>query len=71
MANSKQFYINGKWVDPIDGKDFDVINPSNEEVCATISLGGKADAEAAIAAAKEAFKTWAWSTRQERLDLMN
>ena len=71
MENSKQFYINGKWVDPIDGKDFDVINPSNEEVYATISLGGAADAEAAIAAAKEAFKTWAWSSKQERLDLMN
>ena len=71
MANSKQFYINGKWVDPIDGKDFDVINPSNEEAYATISLGGEADAEAAIAAAKEAFKTWAWSSKQERLDLMN
>ena len=71
MVNSKQFYINGKWVDPIDGKDFDVINPSNEEVYATISLGGAADAEAAIAAAKEAFKTWAWSSKQERLDLMN
>ena len=71
MANSKKFYINGKWVDPIDGKDFDVINPSNEEAYATISLGGEADAEAAIAAAKEAFKTWAWSSKQERLDLMN
>lgn len=71
MPNSKQFYINGAWVDPIDGTDHDVINPSNEEVVDTISLGGSADAEAAIAASKEAFKTWAWSTKAERLDLMN
>ena len=70
MQDTKKFYINGAWVDPIDGTDLDVINPSTEEVCATISLGGKADAEAAIAAAKEAFKTWAWSSKEERLALM-
>jgi hypothetical protein len=35
--NTNQFYINGAWVDPIDGTDLDVINPSTEEVCATIS----------------------------------
>jgi len=69
--DEKQFYINGAWVDPINGTDLDVINPSNEEVAGTISLGGKADTEAAIAAAKEAFKTWAWSSKSERLDLMN
>ena len=71
MKNSKQFYINGAWVDPIDGTDFDVINPSNEEVFDTISLGSEADTNAAIAAAKEAFKTWAWSSKEERLALMN
>jgi len=71
MDNQRQFYINGAWVDPIEGTDLDVINPSTEEVCATISLGGPADAEAAIAAAKSAFKAWAWSSKQDRLDLMN
>ena len=70
MNNSKQFYINGAWVDPIDGTDFDVINPSTEEAYAQISLGGAADSEAAIAAAKEAFKTWAWSSKDERIALM-
>ena len=54
--NTKQFYIDGAWVDPIDGTDLDVINPSTEEVCATISLGGKADTEAAVAAAAVASK---------------
>lgn len=68
--NTKQFYINGTWVDPIDGTDLDVINPSTEEVCATISLGGQADTDAAVEAAKQAFKTWSLSSKEERLDLM-
>ena len=46
MIEKKQFYINGKWVDPLEGIDFEVINPSNEEVCAIISLGGQAAAAA-------------------------
>ncbi len=71
MLDKRKFYINGTWVAPIEGTDFEVINPSNEEAFATISLGGEADANAAVAAAKEAFKTWAWSSKQERLDLMN
>ncbi|MGI9354981.1 MAG: aldehyde dehydrogenase family protein, partial [Rhizobiaceae bacterium] len=69
--NEKQFYIDGAWVDPINGTGLDVINPSTEEAVATISLGCEADTETAIAAAKKAFETWAWSSKQERLDLMN
>ena len=45
MREERQFYINGKWTNPIEGKDFPVIDPSTEEACATISLGGEADAE--------------------------
>ncbi|MEP0944001.1 MAG: aldehyde dehydrogenase family protein [Rhizobiaceae bacterium] len=70
MENSKQFYINGAWVDPIAGTEFDVINPSTEEAYAQITLGGEADTNAAIAAAKEAFKTWPRSSKAERLELM-
>lgn len=68
--NTKQFYINGAWVDPISGTELDVINPSTENVCATISLGGQADTDAAVAAAKQAFKTWSLSAKAERLELM-
>ncbi|MCB1386824.1 MAG: aldehyde dehydrogenase family protein [Nitratireductor sp.] len=70
MQHARQFFIDGKWTDPIDGTDFPVIDPSTEEVCETISLGGKADAEAAIAAARKAFASWSWSSKAERLDLL-
>ena len=51
MLDKTKFYIDGRWVAPIDGTDFPVINPATEDAFATISLGGQKDAEAAIAAA--------------------
>jgi aldehyde dehydrogenase (NAD+) len=38
MLDKRKFYINGKWVNSLTSKDFEVINPSNEEVFAIISL---------------------------------
>ena len=43
MMDKKKFYINGEWVNPIKENNFDVINPSNEEVSAVISLGSSED----------------------------
>ena len=71
MENAANFYINGAWVAPQDGRPFDVIDPSTEETVTQISLGGQADTDAAVAAAKAAFPRWRTSTKAERLDLMN
>ena len=62
MENYKKFYINGAWVEPEGGTDFDVIHPGNEEKIATIALGTKADVNKAVDAAKTAFRTWQFST---------
>ena len=70
MREYTQFYINGQWVDPAEEKLFDVINPATEEVCAHISLGGQADVDVAASAAKEAFKTYGHSSREERIELL-
>lgn len=64
--NKRQFYINGAWVDPVEPNDHPVINPSNEEVCAIISLGSTADTDAAVASAKAAFPAWAATPPSER-----
>jgi aldehyde dehydrogenase (NAD+) len=66
MIVRREFYIGGAWVAPLAGRDHAVINPSTEEPCATISLGGVEDADAAVAAAKAAFPAWAATEPAER-----
>jgi aldehyde dehydrogenase (NAD+) len=70
MQNAGNFYINGVWVAPKEGRDHAVVNPSTEEVIATISLGGAADSDAAVAAAKGAFPKWSGTSKEERLGLL-
>ena len=70
MIERRQFYINGSWVDPIEGRDHHVINPSSEEAVTLISLGGQADTDAAVAAAKAAFPTWMATPPSERIALL-
>lgn len=70
MLEKRDFYINGQWVNPIGGTDHHVIDPSTEEPTAVISLGGQADAEAAVAAAKAAFPGWMNTPVAERIALV-
>ena len=70
MRDDTRFYINGEWVEPAVPKTLDVINPANEEVCGRISLGGAADVDRAVAAAKSAFESFSRASREERLALL-
>ena len=70
MLDKRQFYINGQWVDPIAPNDLEVINPSNEEVCAIISLGSSADTDLAIESANKALPSWSKTSKEERLKLI-
>ena len=70
MLDRRNFYINGKWVKPFKKNDFPVINPSNEETFATISLGSKEDTDAAIKAAKNSFNSWKEISKAERIKLL-
>ena len=70
MIEKRQFYINGQWVEPAEPHDFHVIDPSTEEPCAVISLGGQADTDAAVAAAKAALPGWMDTPPAERIALV-
>ena len=70
MIEKRQFYINGKWINSVDGRDYKVINPSTEEPVAVISLGGQADTNASVAAAKAAFPAWMATSIDERLAIL-
>ena len=51
-------YINGEWVEPATGQYFTTTNPATDEVIAEAPIASRADVEAAIGAAYEAFKKW-------------
>lgn len=70
MIIKREFYIDGKWVAPLEARDCSVIDPSTEEVCAVISLGSEADTDRAVAAAKAAFPGWAATPPAERRRLV-
>jgi len=70
MENKKNFYIDGKWVTPKSKEEIKVIDPATEENCAVISLGNKDDVNDAVSAAKKAYSSWAFSTKEERIKLL-
>jgi len=70
MIDKKNFYINGKWVKPAKANDYNVVNPSNEEVFAVISLGSKDDTDSAVKSAKRAFDQWKETLVDERINFL-
>ncbi len=70
MRNMLQFYIDGKWVDPVQDNPLEVINPATGEPCGRISMGTAEDVDKAVAAAQRAAAGFALSSRQDRIDLL-
>ncbi len=59
-------FIGGRFVRPRSGRYFDSINPANEGKLAEIALAGKADVDAAYAAAARAYGPWSALPGRER-----
>ncbi len=55
LKGSKKLLINGKWVAPKSGKNFESINPATEEVLTLVAEGDKADVDEAVKAARKAL----------------
>jgi aldehyde dehydrogenase (NAD+) len=68
--DDRQFYIEGRWVDPVEPKEFQVINPANETVAGVISMGSPQDVDKAVAAARRAFDAYSRTTPAERSALL-
>ena len=64
-AGRTTHFINGKWSE-VGGRTFDDHNPFDGEVFARVAAGGRAEAEAAVAAADAAFPAWAAMTPRDR-----
>ncbi len=70
MKDCLKFYIDGKWVDPVEPKTLDVIDPATEQPIGRISLGSAADVDRAVKAAERAFESYSRTTREERIALI-
>jgi succinate-semialdehyde dehydrogenase/glutarate-semialdehyde dehydrogenase len=63
-------YINGEWRPASDGGRFDVINPADESVLASVASGTVEDAKSALDAADGAFADWAGRKPRERAEVL-
>jgi aldehyde dehydrogenase (NAD+) len=69
MREYLKFYIGGQWVDPVERRTVETINPADEEVSGKIALGSVADVDKAVKAARKAFPSWSRTSREERLKI--
>ena len=64
-------FINGKFVDPVDGKFFDNITPINGKVLCKIARSNEADINKALDAAHAAKDSWGKTSVTERSVILN
>jgi aldehyde dehydrogenase (NAD+) len=69
MKHYGKFYIGGDWVEPLTSRSVELINPATELPFATVSLGGAADVDRAVEAARAAFEHFSVTTKAERIAL--
>ncbi|MBW1755624.1 MAG: aldehyde dehydrogenase family protein [Deltaproteobacteria bacterium] len=70
MNESLTFYIDGEWVDPIEPRAIDVINPATDKAIGRVSLGSRADVDRAVKAARLAFATYSQISKADRIALL-
>jgi len=66
----EQSYINGEWVSAADGKTFNVTNPADGSLVATVPELDVAATKAAIEAADAAWPAWRSKTAKERAAIL-
>lgn len=70
LREYKEFYINGQWQAPTTANSYNVINPADESIAGSISLGSAADVDKAVLAARAAFHSFSQFSQQERVELL-
>ena len=70
MKKEHRFYINGEWIDSSSTELIEIENPSTEEVIGTISAGTKEDIDHAVAAAKNAFQSFGFTSKEDRIAIL-
>ncbi|WP_174503175.1 NAD-dependent succinate-semialdehyde dehydrogenase [Acidiphilium sp. C61] len=70
MYKNVLLHIGGEWTNAASGRTLDVINPATEEVIGTAAHAGRADLDAAIAAAETGYATWRATPAFQRAALL-
>lgn len=71
MTDLNKFYINGAWVAPQSSTPFPIMNPANNTQIGTVALGSATDVDLAVAAAKQAFKSFSQVSKADRLAMLD
>jgi acyl-CoA reductase-like NAD-dependent aldehyde dehydrogenase len=61
-----QLFIDGKFVDAKSGETLTSVNPHDNTAIAEVSMAGRADVDAAVAAAHAAFPAWSHASASDR-----
>ncbi|RYJ43821.1 aldehyde dehydrogenase family protein [Flavobacterium beibuense] len=67
MKTIDTIYVNGAFIKPHGTEVFDLISPTDNGIIGKVILGDETDTQLAVAAAKEAFKTFSQTTKEERI----
>ena len=70
MRDQLTFYIDGRWVEPLEPRRIEVRNPATDAVIGHVGLAGEADVDRAVQAARRAFETFSETSREERIALL-
>ena len=54
-------YINGKYVDAVDGEKFETINPANGDILCSVAKCNQKDVDLAVQSSRKAFDSGVWS----------
>jgi acyl-CoA reductase-like NAD-dependent aldehyde dehydrogenase len=65
-----KIYINGGWVPSTGDGTIEVIDPTSEEVLATVPAGTPEDVDRAVRAAAASFPAWSGTSREERATVL-
>ena len=71
MRQYPHLYIDGQWTEPIEPRDLELVDPTREEAFARVALGGAADADRAVAAARRAFDSFSSTSVDDRIALID
>ena len=70
MIEKTQNYINGAWVDAQSSEIIEVMNPSDNSVMGVVAASTAEDVNLAVAAAKDCFQSFQFSTKEERITIL-